>query len=68
MAAADFPRSTTERQQLLVVLDAAETLVNATSDSRVPPDARALALAALHGAWGALQECDARKPHVGSKS
>jgi hypothetical protein len=58
MSAVDIPRNTTEREQLVKVIDAAQALSNAASDPRVPQDVRNYAGIALHAAWGALGEYD----------
>lgn len=57
--AADIPRSTTKREQLVKVIDAAHALVNQTADPRIGQATRDHALRALHAAYGALNDHDA---------
>jgi hypothetical protein len=58
MSAVDIPRNTTEREQLVKVVGAAQALVNATSDPRVPSEVRDHALRAQYEAQGALNDYD----------
>lgn len=63
MSATQIPRATTDREQLVKVIDAAEALTAVTSDPRVPTEVRDHALRAKWSAWGALQTFDAAPRH-----
>jgi hypothetical protein len=66
MSAIQIPRSTTEREQLIRVIDAAQSLVGTLSDPRMPQDVREQARLTLHAAWGALNEFDSRRTQCGA--
>lgn len=66
MSANEIPRSTTKREQLVKVIDAAQALVNQTADPRVPENVRSLALRTLHSAYGALIDFDAARSPKGA--
>jgi hypothetical protein len=58
MSAHEIPLATTKRQQLVKVVDAAEAMVTATADWRMPQDCRDAAFHARYVAWGALNDYD----------
>lgn len=58
MGATQIPRTTTKREQLVKVIDAAQSLVNVCADPRVSHAVRERARLTLHAAWGALNEFD----------
>lgn len=58
MGAAQIPRTTTEREQLVKVIAAAEALVTLTADPRITTDVRDHAFRARYAAWGALNDHD----------
>lgn len=64
MSAIEIPRSTTEREQLVKVVKAAESMVSATADWRMPQDCRDAAFRARYVAWGALNDYDAANRKV----
>lgn len=65
MSATQIPRTTTEREQLVRVVNAAEALVALTSDPRVSQDVRDTAFGARYAAWGALNDHDDANPTTG---